>query len=194
MMHTTHFPNRGRRTSNNCREVYLNSLGLFRHEQPKNRKTKVFNLSRKSTPISSPSHLDAKAILGMPFQEDLKQPKPYNSSTILEKSARSSVKFEERVNVVQIPSRHAYSTRIKKYLWNNSREIHEMARRNRIEFEAEGYDWRNVVLDEDMFVDSIDGKLIHPCHLTIDYFADPLDHDDFVPLTRQKSFTSLDKN
>lgn len=66
-----------------------------------------------------------------------------------------------------------------------------MAERNMIEFEAEGLDWRNVVLDDDMYIDSINGQLIHPCHF--DDFAEDTKNDDnaFVPLTRLDSFVGV---
>ena len=39
---------------------------------------------------------------------------------------------------------------------------------NILEYEYEGWDYHNVVLDEDMYVDTSTGALIHPCHLSID--------------------------
>ena len=75
------------------------------------------------------------------------------------------VQFNEQVSVMSIPSRYQYSNRIKKCLWSNVQELTEMAERNVIEFSAEGWDWKNVVMDEDMYVDSLTGNLIHPCHL-----------------------------
>mmetsp|Transcript_11009 Transcript_11009/g.17656 ORF Transcript_11009/g.17656 Transcript_11009/m.17656 type:complete len:242 (-) Transcript_11009:128-853(-) len=75
-----------------------------------------------------------------------------------------SVKFDEKVSVVSIPSRYQYSKRIKGVLWSSKDELAEMAERNIIEYEYEGWDYNNVVLDEEMYVDSATGSLVHPCH------------------------------
>ena len=176
----------------------LNSLGLFREEQQEAKKEEIItarHLSTKSFPLATtPPQYGSRPMFGNTFQEKLKARNDTSISTQMkssneQKTSRRKISFEETVNVIQIPSRHAYSTRIKKFLWNDSREIREMAQRNYKEFEAEGFDYRNVVLDEDMFVDSINGNLIHPCHLSEDCFADPTyDDDSFVPLSRQNSF------
>jgi hypothetical protein len=39
-----------------------------------------------------------------------------------------------------------------------------MAHRNTIEFRAEGWEWRNVLLEDEMYVNVVNGELIHPCH------------------------------
>jgi hypothetical protein len=61
-----------------------------------------------------------------------------------------------------------------------------MADRNIIEFESEGFDWRNVVLDDEMSLDSTDGQLIHPCHHIRHEDDDDACENHFAPLTRQK--------
>ena len=102
----------------------------------------------------------------------------------------ANVRFNESVSVVEIPSRYQYSDRIKKVIWSSRYEISENADRNLFEFANEGYDWRNVVMDDDMYIDSSTGMLIHPCH-----FEDPrLDNcdyktndDGFLPLAKSPS-------
>jgi hypothetical protein len=37
--------------------------------------------------------------------------------------------------------------------------------RNSIEFASEGWDWRNVMEDEEMLVHDVSGELIHPIHV-----------------------------
>lgn len=81
---------------------------------------------------------------------------------------KARVQFNENADVVRIPSRYQYSERIRKVLWSNKHEIMENAERNIIEFESEGWDWQNVVLDDEMFIDSATGSLVHPCHLLLD--------------------------
>ena len=70
--------------------------------------------------------------------------------------------------MIPIPSHTQYSDRIKQCIWSNRYELQEMAQRNLMEFEMEGYDWRNVILEDQMnTIDPITGQRIHPCHLTV---------------------------
>jgi hypothetical protein len=80
----------------------------------------------------------------------------------------SKVKFSETIDVVSIPSRHHFSNRIKNVYWSNRYELQENAERNILEYEYEGWDYHNVVLDDEMYVDVTTGALIHPCHLSVD--------------------------
>jgi hypothetical protein len=120
------------------------------------------------------------------------------STTTTRTSNSSRVHFNETVSVVEIPSRYQYSDRIKKFIWSDRYELSENAERNVVEFAHEGYDWRNVVMDEDMYIDSINGTLMHPCHFLDsttttnddkcgDYKSD--DNDGFRPLARSDSRT-----
>jgi hypothetical protein len=104
------------------------------------------------------------------------------------------VRFNTVVSGVQIPSRNQYSKRIKQQLWRDRHELHEMVERNTTEFHAENYDWTQVVLDDEMYIDSTSGERVHPCHvLGNNSFTDDEDDDDddddfsFTPLTRSDS-------
>merc|ERR1712232_1518455 len=77
---------------------------------------------------------------------------------------KKSLSFQETVDVVPIPMRTEYSNRVRSRLWSNALEIHENATRNTIEFAAEGWDWRQVLEDEKMYVCVATGELVHPCH------------------------------
>jgi hypothetical protein len=79
-------------------------------------------------------------------------------------SPHRKVRFHETVHVISIPSRHQYSDRIKQCVWTNRIELREMSQRNHFEFEYENYDWNQVILENQMYLDSITGSLIHPCH------------------------------
>lgn len=73
------------------------------------------------------------------------------------------VRFNDNVLVVPIPSRHAYSDRIKKAFWRDGKEIQDIADRNLYEFTSEGWDWKMVLEEEDFYVDIATGEKIHPC-------------------------------
>jgi len=74
-----------------------------------------------------------------------------------------------------------------------------MVERNTTEFHAENYDWNQVVLDEEMYVDTTSGERVHPCHVEESYFDDSEENDDnddddafgdgpgFSPLSRSDS-------
>jgi len=83
-------------------------------------------------------------------------------STVKERRRRN-VRFDNNVLVVPIPSRHMYSNRIKNTLWRNGTELRKIADKNRHEFSTEGWDWNNVLEDEDMYVDIATGEKVHPC-------------------------------
>lgn len=105
------------------------------------------------------------------------------------------VQFNEIVSGMEIPSRHQYSSRIKKTIWSNRDEMHAMVMRNVQEFEAEGFDWKNVVMDQDMYVNEANGELIHPCHYRFGAsYSSLVDEQDskedpfsFTPLRRRNS-------
>jgi hypothetical protein len=84
------------------------------------------------------------------------------------RKTQSMVRFSTVVSCVQIPSRSQYSKRIKQTLWRDREELSEMVERNTEEFRAENYDWKNAVLDEDMFLNADNGELVHPCHVSDD--------------------------
>jgi len=108
-----------------------------------------------------------------------------------------SVRFNTVVLGVKIPSRNQYSRRIKQTLWRDRYELSEMVERNTAEFHAENYDWQQVVLDDEMFLDSTSGEKVHPCHVEgfdydeendEDYCDDSFgDGPGFAPLTRSNS-------
>jgi hypothetical protein len=199
---------RGPRSKNNnishnrrdpTRTRLLNTLGLFQQQNSN------CNSNSNHGPGAVPAQRAIQAreeltVLGTitPFKEELKDdsdatnlpPRPVDDN-----GASAGVQFEDQVTVVQIPSRYQYSDRIKKLIWRDQYEIMEMAARNGREFQAEGYDWRNVVLDEDMYVDSHNGQLVHPCHLDNCFLEDTFsssqkEQDDasFPSLQRSDSF------
>lgn len=74
------------------------------------------------------------------------------------------ISFDNKVEVVPIPMRSEYSSRVKHRLWTNTTEIRQNAARNAVEFAAEGWDWRTVVVEEGMYLCTVTGDRIHPIH------------------------------
>uniref|UniRef100_A0A7S2MBM0 Uncharacterized protein n=1 Tax=Helicotheca tamesis TaxID=374047 RepID=A0A7S2MBM0_9STRA len=79
-------------------------------------------------------------------------------------SADKGVTFRDEVKVVPIPMRTEYSRRMRERIWAGRDELHLNAQRNAVEFAFEGWDWRTVTDDDDMYVCSQSGELIHPAH------------------------------
>jgi len=113
-----------------------------------------------------------------------------------------SVRFNTVVSGVKIPSRNQYSSRIKQTLWRDRYELSEMVERNTTEFHSENYDWNQVVLDEEMYVDATSGERVHPCHVEDQSHEDDDDYDadlfvdgpGFAPLSRSDSITTCSKS
>eukprot|EP00559_Dactyliosolen_fragilissimus_P004431 CAMPEP_0184870186 /NCGR_PEP_ID=MMETSP0580-20130426/36776_1 /TAXON_ID=1118495 /ORGANISM="Dactyliosolen fragilissimus" /LENGTH=175 /DNA_ID=CAMNT_0027372153 /DNA_START=334 /DNA_END=861 /DNA_ORIENTATION=- len=83
----------------------------------------------------------------------------------LSKKDRRNVSFDCSVHVHQIPSRFAYSNRVKQYLWNNIDEFRNSIERNIMEFSSENWDWRQVADDSEFYLNSLTGEKIHPVHI-----------------------------
>jgi hypothetical protein len=78
------------------------------------------------------------------------------------KRKTTRIAFQDQVEVLPIPTRHEYSDRIKSRIWSNRHELQENAERNAVEFASEGWNWRNVIVDEGMYICSASGELVHP--------------------------------
>ena len=61
-----------------------------------------------------------------------------NNNNHTRKKKKKSLSFHETVEVVPIPMRNEYSSRVKARLWSNAMEIQENAARNCMEFAHEG--------------------------------------------------------
>lgn len=97
--------------------------------------------------------------------------KPFGAFNVVNHSNVKSMKrnntkisFKETVDVLPIPTRYDYSPEMRSQLWSSIHEINENAARNTIEFASEGWDWRNVALDNDMCYCSTTGQYMHPVH------------------------------
>jgi hypothetical protein len=87
------------------------------------------------------------------------------SSTSSEGSRPRRLTFNEEVSVCPIPKRDEYSKRIREWLWASPEEMMLNAHRNSVEFAAEGWDWRTVMEDENMYRCVETNELIHPIHI-----------------------------
>ncbi len=79
-------------------------------------------------------------------------------------NSKRRIVFKPEVKVQTIPSHTDFSDRIRRVMWTDAVEMDENAARNCLEYTAEGWDWRNVLDDEDMIV--INGEKIHPVHFS----------------------------
>jgi hypothetical protein len=77
---------------------------------------------------------------------------------------RGLVRFSEAVAVFFIPRRSDYPEELRRSMFLSKKEISANAARNMLEFASEGFDWRKVAEDEDMYIDR-SGRRVHPIHL-----------------------------
>lgn len=75
------------------------------------------------------------------------------------------IRFTDCVDVVEIPHRHTYSVEEHQLMWTGSEQLQKNAERNSVEYEYERWNMESVI-EENEFVISGDGQLIHPVHKT----------------------------
>lgn len=74
------------------------------------------------------------------------------------------ISFDNDIRIRPIPMRSDYHTTIQSNLWSDSLQIQREATRNAMEFASEGWDWRRVRLDHEMYLCTVTGERIHPVH------------------------------
>jgi len=121
---------------------------------------------RSSKGGHSPNTVFAFELWGRPLPKSSTAPVDLSGRTSTQdnRKKKKSVSFRDEVCVVPIPRRADYSSRFTKQLWCPVQELVENAHRNTIEFAAEGWNWRTVLEDDDMFICTVTGERIHPCH------------------------------
>uniref|UniRef100_A0A7S2NTR3 Uncharacterized protein n=1 Tax=Leptocylindrus danicus TaxID=163516 RepID=A0A7S2NTR3_9STRA len=87
-----------------------------------------------------------------------------NVAEFLNCPKKRGVTFNSQVKVVPIAMRDDYTDRIRARMWNNAEMILENAHRNIVEFNSEGWCWRQCVEEHHMYTCSITGERIHPVH------------------------------
>jgi len=113
--------------------------------------------------IVSKLSLTAMTMEPLKYKKD-SLPPPTQNESLEPDRRRKHIQFNDDVSVVPIPMRSEYSERVRARLWSDRYEIHDMASRNALEFAAEGWDWKNVIEDDGMYVCTSSGELIHPVH------------------------------
>lgn len=87
-----------------------------------------------------------------------------SASSSANSSSKGGVSFNDQVTVIPIPKRDEYSKRIRDRLWANAQELQSQVARNAVEFAAEGWDWKQALDDEAMYVCALTGEKVHPVH------------------------------
>jgi len=102
-------------------------------------------------------------------KDDFSQHRRQKKTNADNADGKKKISFDDVVQVLPIPKRDEYSSRISCRLWSGAVEINENAARNSVEFAAEGWDWRTVTEDEKMYICYATGERIHPVHYENDY-------------------------
>lgn len=115
---------------------------------------------------SSPPTLSYSLFFGSNKSNEKRNDKPTDQPRGKVSARRRRLNISDEVQVVPIPMRSEYSSRIKERMYSGRVELSENAQRNVVEFEAEGWDASTVLDDENQFYKCpLTGELIHPVHL-----------------------------
>ena len=142
------------------RSRYLHRLGL---ETPEERQPSIRSNLRRDheDPLSIEVLKDDYGT----YDETIDVGSPPVHSPMFE--GKRQVSFESSVVVHEIPSRKAYSERVRKALWMLRQEFEETVTKNSIEFMSEGCDPAKVLEEEDFILH--EGQLVHPVYLMLGY-------------------------
>jgi uncharacterized protein YacL (UPF0231 family) len=170
------------------RSRLLNRLGIYksppvRHGYTESQRRKHIQHKTFGNSLAFETTSGSRSVIGnlTRFHEPFQQPLNDDSPAVGAFSTPGRrLRFESDVTVIPIASRHQFSNRIKRILWSSSREIKENAERNMREYEYEGWDWNLVLEDDEMYVDSNTGDLVHPVWLEED-FDDYMDEAEEEP-------------
>ena len=82
---------------------------------------------------------------------------------------KKGVRFDATVKAHSIPSHTVYSKRMKSTIWSSAQELEENVARNCYEFEAENWNFEDVVDEDEMIW--YHGQWVHPVHF-VDFHSD----------------------
>eukprot|EP00566_Odontella_aurita_P012931 CAMPEP_0113560968 /NCGR_PEP_ID=MMETSP0015_2-20120614/19726_1 /TAXON_ID=2838 /ORGANISM="Odontella" /LENGTH=475 /DNA_ID=CAMNT_0000462733 /DNA_START=306 /DNA_END=1733 /DNA_ORIENTATION=+ /assembly_acc=CAM_ASM_000160 len=91
------------------------------------------------------------------------------TTAIIRIKTKKNVTFSPTSTCRPIPSRHSYSRRVRRALWNTSDQMRTSVERNTIEYLSEGWTKDGVLEEEDMYADPTTGKYVHPVHVRLWY-------------------------
>lgn len=156
-----------------------------RIQRPSASQVRTRYLSRLGIAPSPPSKKITTIRRSRPIPQTVKEPLKDDDrdSSPSGRSKPTSIKFHDSVSVVAIPMRKEYSPRIRKDLWGDRSESVANAKRNAIEFAAEGWDWRTVKEEDEMAVGR-NGERIHPIHLYQQQRCNGVQRQFFMHLSR----------
>lgn len=89
---------------------------------------------------------------------------PQQHLYVKSKSSTSKIRFQTSVKVHSIPHHTHYFTNVKQNIWMSPMELEEMVYKNSFEYAYEGWDWNNVIEEEDFCLFA--GQWTHPAHVT----------------------------
>jgi hypothetical protein len=145
------------------RNRLLSILGIYRNAQVGNETQQVNNTNGTNT---SMLRKDVQPVFQQSLNDSEEEQKRAQGTRrghhVRRPSRKRIVQFVPDVTVLPIESHRVYSKRLKKTLWTDSEELQDLAYRNQMEFAAEGYDYKQVLEDEEFYMDAETGELVHP--------------------------------
>lgn len=173
--------------SRQIRNRYLNRLGIFKEEIiPSPRSSNVQAQSFRPLPFAYQDSLNDNATY-CNSHHSTSPPSVMDFHGPASKPNKSTVSFNDCVDVRLIPHKDMFSKRIRKYLWNDPEELARNSQRNAIEFAAENWDWRQALEDDQFFRCPETGDMIHRAHVHwLDYVMAARQHP-FAQHSRQSA-------
>jgi allophanate hydrolase subunit 2 len=134
-------------TDHEMRSKFLNMIGVDPKPLPPTVENQVTKMQNLSTSVSSSTAWVNPRGKVASYHESLKydphadkmySKKRKTATSVVPEKPKKSLLFNETVEVVPIPMRTEYSSRVRSRMWSNAYEIHSNAARNTVEFAAEG--------------------------------------------------------
>jgi hypothetical protein len=90
----------------------------------------------------------------------------YNRYLKASRRRMRTVQFATLCSVVEIPHYCEYSAKQKMAMWNGSKKIRLMAKRNSAEFQFDGWNIETATEEDDFVI--VDGKSVHPVYASVE--------------------------
>mmetsp|Transcript_2849 Transcript_2849/g.6058 ORF Transcript_2849/g.6058 Transcript_2849/m.6058 type:complete len:226 (-) Transcript_2849:105-782(-) len=149
------------------RSRLLRSLGIQKTQQSPTVNTTHENRNQEATtvalPVQRPTNMSFSLLRNTALiRRSLNDIEEHGDQRPSTTGRKRHVRFNSIVTEKQIASHKKYSDRIKRTLWSDAEEIQENAFRNQLEFQSEGMNWESVLENDEMYLDTNTGELIHP--------------------------------